>query len=136
MNRAPDTPDRVSKPRARPVLVSESMHANRSRRGEPVGDYHDQTLIPPSDPTIKPMPPRTSDHTKFTDEDRIFFIHYLRWRLYDGEVPTKNELYEELATEVSAPVMVVICACRLTTLVRIVATSQRRCMEKALAEPL
>ena len=74
-----------------------------TRRGEPVGDYHDQTLIPPSDPTIKPMPPRTSDHTKFTDEDRIFFIHYLRWRLYDGEVPTKNELYEELATEVSAP---------------------------------
>ncbi|KAI0774191.1 hypothetical protein C8Q74DRAFT_816465 [Fomes fomentarius] len=96
---AHSTPNRGSSQRTHPVSVSDSMSANRSRRGEPVGEYHVDTLIPPSDPRKKPKAPTTSDQARFSDEERIFFIHFLRWRLNNGRIPSKTTLYKELAKE-------------------------------------
>lgn len=41
------------------------------------------------------------DWSKFTDEDKIFLIHYLRWRVCQGKVPTKAEVFEELEKQAS-----------------------------------
>ena len=80
--------------------------ANRPRRGGPVDEFHNETFIPPADPTVKPTPPRRDpgdDSTRFTAEDKVFFIHYLRWALLRKPTMDKSDLYEALATEVRRP---------------------------------
>ena len=67
-------------------------------------EYHDEVLIPPSDPAVKPAPPRRPPgdrNARFTPEDKVFFIHYLRWALHSDPTLTRSELYEGLAEEVS-----------------------------------
>ena len=54
-------------------------------------------------PTVKPTPPRRDpgdDSTRFTAEDKVFFIHYLRWALLRKPTMDKSDLYEALAKEV------------------------------------
>ena len=64
---------------------------------------HAGVLIPPSSGLLPPVAPHTRpEHgNKFTDEDKIFFIHFLRWRLRQpGPIPSKKDLYEALAKQV------------------------------------
>ncbi|KAI0723220.1 hypothetical protein C8Q76DRAFT_388520 [Earliella scabrosa] len=83
-------------------IENESTSARFLRRG-PVEQYHDFTHIPHLPPTIIPKPPRRNSEDlsdpRFTDEDKVFFIHYLQWRLRDGPVPKKEQLYAELAKQ-------------------------------------
>ncbi|KAH9853562.1 hypothetical protein C2E23DRAFT_821864 [Lenzites betulinus] len=72
---------------------------SRSRRGERIADFHVMTLIPHTDGRTKPTRPAGRAGT-FTDADRIFFIHFLRWRLAQDPLLAKDDLYEELAEEV------------------------------------
>ena len=37
--------------------------------------------------------------SKLTDDEKIFFIHWLRWRLREGRLPDKETLFEELEAE-------------------------------------
>ena len=81
----------------------------RSRRGGPIPEYHAGTLIPPLGPSLHPKPPpRDSENVneshKFSDEDKIFFIHFLKWYLRQGivaHIPDREELYLLLARQVS-----------------------------------
>ena len=38
--------------------------------------------------------------SKLTKEERVFFIHWLRWRLREGPLPDKETLFEELEAAV------------------------------------
>ncbi|KAI0774193.1 hypothetical protein C8Q74DRAFT_816241 [Fomes fomentarius] len=69
------------------------------RRSRPVPDFHADTYIPPSTTFAKPTAPRRDprDTSLFTDDDKIFFIHFLRWRLQSGDVPARSVLEWELA---------------------------------------
>ena len=53
---------------------------------------------------IKPTPPvwEENDGSRFTDAEKTFFIHYLHWRMHDAPTVSKDELYDELAQQVSA----------------------------------
>ncbi len=76
---------------------------SRSKRSAPVVEYHGETCIPYLPPGIKPKAPRRDPqpgHLRFTKEDKIFFIHYLKYRLRKGPVPSKEQLYRELAKQV------------------------------------
>ncbi|KAH9943513.1 uncharacterized protein BXZ73DRAFT_97553 [Epithele typhae] len=58
--------------------------ANRPRRGGPIIEYHDETQIPHADPATRPVPPKRKageDHRRFTDAEKVFFIHFLRHKL-------------------------------------------------------
>ena len=78
----------------------------QSRRGTALLEFHGGTYIPPSDSTHEPVLPQRepddSDLHRFTDEEKIFFIRYLRWRLREDRVPSKDTLFKELAKEVSS----------------------------------
>ncbi|TBU32858.1 hypothetical protein BD311DRAFT_785481 [Dichomitus squalens] len=83
-------------------LLNGGSAGYRPKRGSPVAEYHDETLIPPLPPHTKPKPPRRdpkNDNGRFTKEDKIFFIQYLHYRLDRGPVPSKEELYDELAEQ-------------------------------------
>lgn len=82
----------------------------RSRRGGPIPEYHAGTLIPPLPTSSQPKAPvrdRDSDHEahKFTDEDKIFFIHFLKSYLLGqgcgARIPDRENLYLLLARQVS-----------------------------------
>ncbi len=81
----------------------------RSRRGGPIPEYHAGTLIPPLVPWSRPKPPvRGSDNDheghRFTDEDKVFFIHFLKWHLSQGRgarIPEREDLYLLLARQAS-----------------------------------
>ncbi|KAI1789270.1 hypothetical protein LXA43DRAFT_1022027 [Ganoderma leucocontextum] len=95
--------------------------ANRSKRGGSVPIVHDQTLIPWSNGTTKPPLPQpegsaklllprrtvsaptqtgaTDAGSKLTHDEKVFFVHWLRWRLRDGPLPEKETLFEELEAE-------------------------------------
>ena len=81
----------------------------RSRRGGPIPEYHAGTLIPPLDPSLQPKPTlwdpeNIHQSQRFSDEDKIFFIHFLKWYLCQGSVahiPDREELYLLLARQVS-----------------------------------
>ena len=116
------TPSNARPPASQGVLSAPTPYsANRSKRGGlalPI--VHDQTLIPWTDGSTKPIPPRsegpaklplprrTSAPTtasgdtsnKFTHDEKIFFVHWLRWRLRKGSLPEKETLFEELEAEV------------------------------------
>ncbi|CDO71301.1 hypothetical protein BN946_scf184908.g58 [Trametes cinnabarina] len=47
----------------------------------------------------RPPPPDGSDSSKFPDADKIFFIHYLQWRIRDHPAIHKTELYKELEAQ-------------------------------------
>ncbi|KAI0719645.1 hypothetical protein C8T65DRAFT_636020 [Cerioporus squamosus] len=81
--------------------VPSSPSSARSKRGDPVADFHAGTHIPPLAVYSKPkVPPRNPGSKRFTDDDKIFFIHYLRWRLRrEGPIPTRSVLYAELAEQ-------------------------------------
>ena len=93
--------------------TSSSASGRLRRGGGPVPEYHAGTYIPPVHPSTKPKAPcedprKIPNH--FSDEDKIFLIHYLRWRLTQerepggtGTVPSKATLLRELANEVSSP---------------------------------
>ncbi|KAI0684817.1 hypothetical protein C8T65DRAFT_192068 [Cerioporus squamosus] len=75
---------------------------SRPKRGGMLLEFHNETCIPPSDNSSKPIAPRRDpddDLTKFSPEEKIFFIHYLKWRLGAGRVPSKYTLLAELAKE-------------------------------------
>lgn len=77
----------------------------RPKRGGKLDEFHHETYIPPSDNSSKPIVPRRDsgdDLSKFSAEEKIFFIHWLRWRLREGRLPSKATLLAELAKEVSA----------------------------------
>lgn len=79
--------------------------SGRSKRGELPSAYHAGTPIPPfPEGSSKPKAPRReSQHkkNKFTAEDKVFFIQFLRWRLCrPGAIPSRQELYEALEKEV------------------------------------
>lgn len=77
---------------------------SRLARCGPVEQYHAYTYIPYLPPDMKPDPPRRDPDDadpRFTDDDKVFFIHYLQWRLHKGVVPKKEVLYAELAKQVS-----------------------------------
>ena len=88
----------------RASLGSNNAGVRRSRRGGPADEYHAEALIPPFDSSAKPRPPRrssTEDASTFLDAEKVFFIHYLRWRVRQGpDFPKKAALYEELAVQV------------------------------------
>ncbi len=85
---------------------------------------HDQTLIPWSNGSTKPLVPRSGSSAnlllprrtsaptqaagndsgnKLTNDEKIFFVHWLRWRLREGPLPEKEALFEELKAEVRLP---------------------------------
>ncbi|KAI0353575.1 hypothetical protein OH77DRAFT_1522453 [Trametes cingulata] len=82
---------------------------SRRTRGEPVILFHAGTRIPPgSSGRKKPAPPVPEDEDsagtrvgshKFTHSDHIFFIHYLRWRLFDNPRVSKRSIFEGLAEQ-------------------------------------
>ncbi len=76
--------------------------ASSARRSQPVPDFHADTFIPASTTFAKPTAPRRDprDNSLFTDDDKIFFIHFLRWRLQTGDVPARSVLEWELAQAV------------------------------------
>ena len=89
-----------SEPTTRDVGTSASY---RSKRGDPVDEYHDEIRIPFLPPGVKPKAPRRNprdDNPKFTKEEKIFFIHYLKYRLRKGPAPSKEQLCSELAKQV------------------------------------
>ncbi|KAI0750769.1 hypothetical protein C8Q80DRAFT_1153837 [Daedaleopsis nitida] len=70
--------------------LSKPPPSERSMRGMGLSEYHDNTYIPPSIDTVKPRaPPRDfgGDIDTFTDEEKVFFIQYLCWRLREGPLP-------------------------------------------------
>ncbi|KAI1795157.1 hypothetical protein LXA43DRAFT_882724 [Ganoderma leucocontextum] len=77
----------------------------RSRRGGPIPEYHAGTLIPPLALSSQPKPPvrdvdEVRDGHRFTDEDKVFFIHFLKWYLRQGrasQIPEREDLYLLLA---------------------------------------
>ncbi|KAM5540428.1 hypothetical protein V8D89_005886 [Ganoderma adspersum] len=74
--------------------------SSRSKRGPPVEEYHDDVYIPFLPPGIKPKAPRRDPRDnshRFTKEEKIFFIHFLKYRLRRGPVPSQEQLYRELA---------------------------------------
>lgn len=76
---------------------------SRSKRGGPVVEYHDEVRIPYLPPGVKPKAPSRdlqSGKLRFTKEDKIFFIQYLKFRLRKGPVPSKEQLYRDLAEQV------------------------------------
>ncbi|KAI1795154.1 hypothetical protein LXA43DRAFT_66566 [Ganoderma leucocontextum] len=81
----------------------ESASANySSKRGAPIEEYHEGIRIPFLSPGIQPKAPRRDprdDSRKFTTEEKIFFIHFLKYRLRRGPVPSKEQLYKELAEQ-------------------------------------
>ena len=82
------------------------MHSARQpfKRGRKLLEFHDGTCIPPSDNLTKPVPPARdidAPRSRFSHEEKIFFIRYLRWRLREGQVPSKAALFQELAKEVN-----------------------------------
>ncbi|RPD76967.1 hypothetical protein L226DRAFT_569192 [Lentinus tigrinus ALCF2SS1-7] len=80
---------------------SSQLGSPPKRRGSLL-EYHDNTFIPPRNASSRPEAPddvHSGYHARFTDDDKIFFIHFLRWRLREGEVPDKRALYRELAME-------------------------------------
>ncbi|PIL37071.1 transcription factor [Ganoderma sinense ZZ0214-1] len=85
-------------------LGDESASAgSRTKRGPPLEEYHDGVYIPFLPPGVKPKAPRRDprDNThKFTREEKIFFIQFLKYRLRRGPVPNKEQLYRELAEQV------------------------------------
>ncbi|PIL37073.1 hypothetical protein GSI_00765 [Ganoderma sinense ZZ0214-1] len=45
---------------------------------------------------------RSQDATKFTEEDKVFFIHFLHWRLgQPGAIPSKQDLYDALGEQMT-----------------------------------
>ncbi|TFK92189.1 hypothetical protein K466DRAFT_251698 [Polyporus arcularius HHB13444] len=79
-----------------------SVPGRRPARGGVLQEYHDETYIPPSDISLKPsVPLRLSgeDLHRFSAEEKVFFIQYLRWRLREGRIPSKATLFVELAKE-------------------------------------
>ncbi|KAI0661067.1 hypothetical protein C8Q70DRAFT_762345 [Cubamyces menziesii] len=115
--RAPSVPERSSssKPAAATSTSTKKAPQERSRRGptffaalptgvrrrqaSPVPMFHAGTRIPQSQTHVKPTPPapEESGGSRFTDAEKVFFIHYLQWRMHDDPTVTKDELYEELA---------------------------------------
>ncbi|PIL37072.1 transcription factor [Ganoderma sinense ZZ0214-1] len=76
--------------------------ASRSKRGAPVVEYHDEVRIPHLASGVKPKPPQRDlqhNNRRFTKEDKVFFIHYLKYRLRKGPVPSKEQLYGELTEQ-------------------------------------
>ncbi|KAI1795155.1 hypothetical protein LXA43DRAFT_66650 [Ganoderma leucocontextum] len=76
--------------------------SHRSKRGAPAVEYHEETYIPHLPPGIKPKAPRRDpqhESLRFTKEDKIFFIHYLKYRLRRGPVPSKEQLCRELGEQ-------------------------------------
>ncbi|TFK92893.1 hypothetical protein K466DRAFT_581468 [Polyporus arcularius HHB13444] len=103
-NRNRDHIGRYARKAAAPITTSASsrqLSTHRPKRRGSLLDYHDNTLIPPSITSHKPHAPDDTQRGsfKFTDDDKVFFIHFLRWRLREGDVPEKDVLYEELAEE-------------------------------------
>ncbi|TBU49420.1 hypothetical protein BD309DRAFT_1014864 [Dichomitus squalens] len=88
-------------PPSSPLPEHERATSVRSRRGGPVDEFHAGTLIPRVEVSNRPVPPSPPevDGRRFTDEDRIFFIHFLRWQLREGPVPEREELYDALAEQ-------------------------------------
>ena len=83
---------------------SPSSGSSSSRRSRPIPDFHANTHIPPSTSFAKPVAPRREsidNISAFTEDDKIFFIHFLRWRLQSGDVPPRAVLEWELAQEVN-----------------------------------
>ncbi|TBU22057.1 hypothetical protein BD311DRAFT_792402 [Dichomitus squalens] len=85
-----------------PVRSLPSAETSKKEGQEPI--FHDVTFIPPSDGSEKPRLPRlrssaADPNEKFTDDEKVFFVHWLRWRLRQGPLPDKDELFEELQTE-------------------------------------
>ncbi len=76
-------------------------------------DFHAGTQIPPLTVYSKPKAPlHKPGNNRFTDDDKVFFIHYLRWRLRrEGPIPTRAVLYAELAEQVQRTVDMCLDSC-------------------------
>ena len=74
------------------------------RRGTPVIMTHAGVRVHLLRTRIKPTAPvwEDPDGSRFTDAEKTFFIRYLHWRMHDSPTISKNELYDELAQQVSA----------------------------------
>ncbi|OSD04162.1 hypothetical protein PYCCODRAFT_127355 [Trametes coccinea BRFM310] len=83
-------------------VTTATSSAARRKRGGPVPVFHAGVLVPNSPAQMKPKPPLSdeADGCKFTDADKVFFIHYLRWRIRNKPTVSKSELYEELAAQI------------------------------------
>ncbi|KAI0650356.1 hypothetical protein C8Q79DRAFT_943258 [Trametes meyenii] len=101
-------PSKVAPPKAvkrqrtatesRPVLPT----GTQRRRYSPVPIFHAGVRVPNSSPTTKPTPPPHGGgggESKLTDEHKIYFIHYLRWRLNKSPTIARPVVYEELEKE-------------------------------------
>lgn len=111
------TPTRVKKEKASqppgrasaPAFTSSGII--RTRRSAPVHEFHAGTFIPPSFGLTAPRPPhrdQSQDVPKFTftDGDKVFFIHFLHWRLgQPGAIPFKQDLYDALGDRVGLPLL-------------------------------
>ncbi|TBU27977.1 hypothetical protein BD311DRAFT_759310 [Dichomitus squalens] len=65
------------------------------------GIFYGETWIPPFDGSEKPpYPTRLGEPgTRFTQEEKVFFIHWLHWRLREKGLPDKETLFKELERE-------------------------------------
>ncbi|TFK92188.1 hypothetical protein K466DRAFT_595425 [Polyporus arcularius HHB13444] len=85
-----------------PSLSPARVPGRRPKRGGTLLEFHNETYIPPSENSSKPIVPLRDpgdDLNRFSAEEKIFFIHYLKWRLRTGRVPSKCFLLAELAKE-------------------------------------
>ena len=66
-------------------------------------EFHDDVFIPYTDGTERPTPPQRApgdDGPRFTREEKVFFIHFLRWKLRQKPSTSKKRLFKALAREV------------------------------------
>ncbi|KAI0750767.1 hypothetical protein C8Q80DRAFT_1268086 [Daedaleopsis nitida] len=86
-----------------PSSLSEPPPSERSMRGMELAEFHADTYIPPSDYTTKPQAPPgdpSGNVATFTDDEKIFFIHCLRWQLREARLlPPKEVICWYLANE-------------------------------------
>ncbi len=96
--------------KAAPPHESSSSASGSARliRGDELVSEHAGVQVPVLPLRVKPKPPQKPEMSqatgrigRFTDEEKIFFIQFLRWRLgRDGPVPTQRKLCRALSREV------------------------------------
>ncbi|KAI0677166.1 hypothetical protein C8Q78DRAFT_1142026 [Trametes maxima] len=87
---------RKRSPENRPILPT----GTQRRRYSPVPVFHAGVRIPNSSPMVKPTPPKEGGGgSKLTDEHKVYFIHYLRWRTNKSPTIARPAIYEELEKE-------------------------------------
>ena len=96
-NKGTSTNAHVSSP-----SVAAASSSDRSKRGHTADVFHEGTWIPLFDGSEKPVRPSRIGRpgSKLIHEEKVFFVHWLRWRLRQGPIPSKDTFFMELEREV------------------------------------